>query len=287
VVLVLFSRWLFGAQKQVPRTVARLGMLLASVAVVIGAVFGIVLGLVTAGRDLPGISEDIADGIAGAHPPAMVIGFLLLAAMAIIEWLLGDKPAAGNRAGVIQMWLLFLAGLVLIVAFVFELDDALAGPANGMMIAGVVILLWRRRAELTPKAWKGAGTGVFPRMSLAFLVFYMVLLTILVAKFVSGEIDPDAMTPEDEGLLIAFDHVMFLGVMTLALFGTLAASLHGKAMTLIDRIVLWGVTVGVPGFAAGLIMVENLPKQIFTPIMGTALLIGIAGYVREIGANRG
>jgi hypothetical protein len=34
------------------------------------------------------------------------------------------------------MWLLFLAGLVLIVAFVFELDEQLAGPANGRMIVG-------------------------------------------------------------------------------------------------------------------------------------------------------
>ena len=125
VVLIWFSRWLFTAQRDVPRTVGRLGMLLASVAVVIGAVFGIVLGLVTAGRDIPGVSADIADGIAGAHPPAMVVGFLLLAAMAIIEWLLGDKPAAGNRAGVIQMWLLFLSGLVLIVAFALVLAGRL------------------------------------------------------------------------------------------------------------------------------------------------------------------
>ena len=285
VVLIIFSRWLFGAQKAVPRTVARLGMLLASVAVVIGAVFGIVLGLVTAGRDLPGISEDIADGIAGAHPPAMVVGFLLLAAMAIIEWLLGDKPAEGNRAGVIQMWLLFLAGLVLIVAFVFELDDALAGPANGMMIVGVVMLLVRRRKELAPSAWKGAGTGVFPRMSLAFLIAYMALLTIIVSKFISGEIDPDAMTPEDEGLLLAFDHLMFVGVMTMSLFGTFAAQLHGKTMSLIDKVVLWGITIGVPGFAVGLITLEQLPKRIFTPIMGTALLIGIAAYLKEMTAK--
>lgn len=286
VVLIWFARWLFTAQKDVPRTVARLGMLLASVAVVIGAVFGIVLGLVTAGREIPGISEDIADGIAGAHPPAMVVGFLLLAAMAIIEWLLGDKPAEGNRAGVVQMWLLFLSGIVLTIAFVFELEDALAGPANLMMIVGVVMLLVRRRKQLAPSAWKGAGTGVFPRMSLTFLIGYMVLLTIIVSRFVSGSMDPDAMTPEDEGLLLAFDHLMFVGVMTMALFGTLAASLHGKAMAAIDKVILWGISIGVTGFATGLIMVEQLPKRIFTPIMGTALLLGIATYLKEITAKK-
>jgi predicted membrane protein len=123
-------------------------------------------------------------------------------------------------------------------------------------------------------------------MSLAFLIGYMVLLTILVTKFVSGEIDPDALRPEDEGLLLAFDHVMFVGVMTMALFGTLAANLHGKALTLVDRIVLWGITIGVTGFAVGLITVESLPKQIFTPIMGTALLIGIASYLKDTAARR-
>lgn len=287
VVLIWFARWLFAAQKEVPRTVARLGMLLASVAVVIGAVFGIVLGLVTAGRELPGISEDIADGIAGAHPPAMVVGFLLLAAMAIIEWLLGDKPATGNRVGVIQMWLLFVSGLLLTVAFVFELEDQLAGPANLLMIVGVVMLLVRRRGELAPSAWKGVGTGVFPRVSLVFLIGYMVLLTIIVSRFVSGSMDPDAMTVEDEGLLLAFDHIMFIGVMTMALFGTLAAGLHGKVMKMTDKVILWGVGIGVTGFAVGLIMVEKLPKHIFTPIMGLALLHGIASYLREITAQKG
>ncbi len=287
VVLIWFSRWLFRAQREVPRTVARLGLRLASVAVVIGAVFGIVLGLVIAGRKIPGLSEDLTDTIAEAHPPAMVVGFLLLAAMAIIEWLLGDRPTTGNRSGVIQMWLLFVAGLLLIVAFLSGREEELAGPANGLMIVAVTMALWRRRRDLAPSAWRGAGTGVFPRMSLVFLIGYMVLLTVIVSKFVSGAIDPDAMTAEDEALLIAFDHVMFLGVMTMALFGTLAATMHGKTMSLADKIIAWGITVGVPGFATGLIMVEQLPKRIFTPIMGTALLIGIAAYLKEIVAKKG
>jgi hypothetical protein len=98
--------------------------------------------------------------------------------------------------------------------------------------------------------------------------------------------DPDAMTPKDDGLLIALDHTMFLGVMTMSLFGTLAANLHGKTMSMIDKILLWGITIGVPGFVVGLITVEAIPKRIFTPIMGTALLIGIAAYLREISRKK-
>lgn len=286
--LIWFTRWMFQNQRQVPKTIARLGLLLSGIAVVIGAVFGIVLGVVTAGQEIPGLSEKLTDAIAEVHPPAMVVGFLLLAAMAMIEWLLGDRPAAGNRAGVIQMWLVFAAGLLLTVAFISGLEEELAGPANLAMIVGVVMLLVRRRRDLKPAAWKGSGTAWFPRTSLLFLLGYLVLLTVIVAKFVSGAMDPDAMTPEDDGLLVALDHMMFVGVMTTALFGALATTLHGKAMGVVDKILLGGVAIGLPGFVVGLITLEQLPKRIFTPIMGTALLIGIFGYLREVmrtGAN--
>ncbi len=124
-------------------------------------------------------------------------------------------------------------------------------------------------------------------MSAVYLLVYLALLTVIVTRFVSGEMDPDAMTPEDDGLLIAFDHVMFIGVMTNALFGALAATLHGRMVATVDRILLWGVNVGVAGFAVGLITLEALPKRIFTPIMGAALLIGIAMYLREVALTRG
>ncbi|OFW62664.1 MAG: hypothetical protein A2135_03065 [Actinobacteria bacterium RBG_16_67_15] len=280
-VVVWFLGWMFRSQRVVPRTVARLGLLLAFISMLIGAVFGIVLGIATSGRDIPGLSADTTNAIADAHPPAMVIGFLLLAALAMIEWLLGDRDAAGNRAGVVQMWLVFAAGVVVNIAFVTKTDEQLLGPANVAMIAAVIMLLVRRRADLKPSAWKGAGTGVFPRMSALFLIGYLVLLTVVVVRFVSGAMDIDAMTPQDDGLLIAFDHTMFIGVMTNALFGALAANLHGKTTAVVDRILLWGISIGVTGFVVGLITVEAVPKRIFTPIMGTTLLIGIAAYLME------
>lgn len=282
VVLVMYLMWLFKAQKSVSKTVARLGLKLSYISVVIGAVLGIILGIFTARGEVPGLSEETADAVAGAHPPAMVIGYLFLAAFAMIEWLLGDTETGRSRAGVVQMWLLFTAGLVVNIGFVTGSEDALLGPANMAMIAGVIILLVRRRTDLKPSAWKGSGTGFFPRFASLYLLVYLVLLTVIAIKFVSGDIDVDALTPEDEGLIIAFDHVMFLGVMTNVLFGALAAHIHGRTATMVDRILMWGVNIGVGGFAVGLIMVEALPKRIFTPLMGTALLIGIISYLREL-----
>lgn len=282
IVMIWFLFWLFGAQKHVTRTVARLGFLLAFVSMVIGAVFGVILGLATAGKEVPGLSADTAEAVAEAHPPAMVVGFLILAALAMIEWLLGDRDAAGNRSGVVQMWLLFAAGILSIVAFIGDLVDQLLGPANLMMIVGVVMALVRHRASLKPAAWKGAGIGLYARFATLFLLGYLVLLTIIVARFVSGSMDPDAMTPSDEGLIIALDHSMFVGVMTATLFGALAAMRAGTALVLSDKVLLWGVNIGLVGFLIGLITTENIFKQIFTPLMGLALLHGIATYFMAV-----
>jgi hypothetical protein len=51
---------------------------------------------------------------------------------------------------------------------------------------------------------------------------------------------------------------------------------------MVNRIVLWGVNVGIAGFVIGLVTTTQVLKQIFTPIMGTSLLIGIAVYVMEL-----
>ncbi len=144
----------------------------------------------------------------------------------------------------------------------------------------------RHRRELGPSTWRDRSPAAFARMSSAYLVVYLVVLTIIVIKVLSKTIDIDALSPHDEGLIFAWDHLMFVGVMTNALFGALAVILHGRTATTVDRILVWGVNVGVAGFATGLIMVEALPKRIFTPIMGVALLIGIVSYLREMIGTR-
>jgi len=281
-VVVWFLAWIVRFQRDVARTVARLGLQLAFASMLIGTVFGIVLGITTSGRVVPGLSATTTDAISQAHPASMVIGFLLLAACAMIEWLLGDPPIGESPSGVFQMWMLFVAGILVNIAFVLRVEDALIPPANAAMIAGVVMLIARRRHDLEPSAWRGAGTGWFPRIGMIFLIGYVALLTIIVIRFASGSIDIDTLSPQDRGLVIALDHTMFIGVMTNTLFGALAATLHGRAVGMVDRILLWGGALGTAGFVAGLILVEALPKRIFTPIMGLALLLGVAGYLMEM-----
>lgn len=259
---------------------ARLGLLLAWISLLIGSVFGILLGVYTAKGEVPGLDDETAARFADAHPPAMVIGYLLVAGFAVVEWLLHDDDE--GRAGSVQMWLLFVAGIVINIAFVTGKDDQLAGPANLLMIAALLTLLWRSRAMLAPDGWRSAGVGMFPRFALLFLIVYLVLLTVLVSWIIRDVIDFDALTESQEGLLLAFDHTMFIGVMTNIMFGVLALRFTSSRVTLANKVLWGGVNVGLAGFALGLLTTTSLLKQIFAPIMGLSLLFALVTYLGEL-----
>jgi len=266
------------------RSTARLGLLLAWIALLIGAVFGVLLGIFTSQGKVPGLSAETSQSLADAHPPAMVIGYLILAAMAVIEWLFrGDRSR--TKGGDTQMWLLFAAGIIANVAFISGADPLL-GLANLLMIVGVVMLVVRSWEQLKPSGWKGSGTGAYPRVSSTFLVVYLILGTVLISLFISGAMDIDSVSDAQEGLLLTFDHSMFVGVMTMLLFGVVSSRSRGRELSVVDRIVLWGVPIGLVTFAVGLMTVHAVPKRIGTPIMGTSLLIGIGYYVWTMATHR-
>jgi hypothetical protein len=284
-VVVIWLLWWFVGQVLDDDRVsaAKLGLLLAWISLLIGAVFGVILGLYTANGEVPGLGDETAARVADAHPPAMVIGFLLVATFSIVEWMLFDDDR--GRLGYVQVWLLFVAGIVINIAFVTGTDEQLAGPANLLMIAAAVIMLWRSRRLLTPASWQGAGTGRFPRFAMLFLVYYLVLLTILISWIIRDIVDFEVLTESQEGLLLAFDHVMFIGVMTNIMFGVLATYFASSRTQPANRIVEIGVNVGIIGFSIGLISTTTVLKQIFAPLMGISLLIALTIYLREIRAS--
>ena len=266
-------------------SVPRLGLILSWISLLMGAFFGVILGIFMSEGEVPGIGDDTALAIAEAHPPAMVIGFLILAALALSEWLL-RPDAVWTRSGAVQMWLLFAAGILVNIAILSGLEEELLGPANLLMIVGIVMLVARCWAQLRPSGWSTAGTGAYPRVGVLFLVAYLALGTTIMVRVVSGTMDLDALTEGEEGLLLTFDHTMFVGVMTMLLLGVMASRLRGSRLNAVDRIVLWGAPVGLVIFAIGLMALEDLPKQIGTPIMGGALLAGIGGYLWELSRTR-
>ncbi|MSQ30477.1 MAG: hypothetical protein EXR64_00390 [Dehalococcoidia bacterium] len=44
----------------------------------------------------------------------------------------------------------------------------------------------------------------------------------------------------------------------------------------IDHVIFWGVTIGISGFVAALLLEEAMLKRTFTPILGATLLLAIA-----------
>jgi hypothetical protein len=130
--------------------------------------------------------------------------------------------------------------------------------------------------------WAAGDNSNFARFSIVFLVVGIGLLVYVVQLFTSGQLDPE--TGEGPiGVLLAFDHAMFIGVMTNALFaaiGTIAGATAGS------RVVRWGVNLGLTGFLAGLVTDTALLKRISTPIMGLALLYGIYVFFFALGRTR-
>ncbi|RPI22860.1 MAG: hypothetical protein EHM57_04775, partial [Actinobacteria bacterium] len=142
-VVIWFLVWMIRQNGAFPTSsVARFGLTLAWVSLLFGAVLGIILGLSTANQEVPGLDADLTSRLADAHPPAMVIGFLILAGVSIVEWLMRPVRSLGeDRWGTAQMLAIFAAGIIINIAFIVDSEDLL-GPANGMEILGEIILIF-------------------------------------------------------------------------------------------------------------------------------------------------
>lgn len=265
--------WVSGRYGKVPSTTPRLALMLAIVSLTIGAVLGVLLGLFIAQGSIPGLSTEAAASLAGAHPPAMLIGYLILAGVAITDWLL-DGPA--SRLGPIVAWSLFVAGLVVNVAFIADVE-ALIQLATLLEVVAIILFLVRMWSRIRPSAWSAPGSDNFARISVVFLAVGIALLVYVVQLFVSGELNPE--TGEGPvGVLLAFDHAMFIGVMTNALFAAVARTGSGGY----NRAVMWAVNGGLTLFLLGLVVDVAILKQIGAPVMGLALLWGIYIYYRQL-----
>ena len=272
--------WVAGRWNRTPHTVPVLALFLALVSLVIGAVLGVILGLFIlfiAQGEVPGLDTETASNLGGAHPAAMLTGYLLLAGIAVAEWRLADRPAMASesKVGAGTAWLLFIAGVLFNLAFILDIE-AFIQVASLLQVVAVIAFVSRMWKYLTPSTWRDAGVAVYAKLSVVYLVIGVALLVYVVQLFVSGELNPE--TGEGPiGVLIAFDHAMFLGVMTNALFAGLAI---GLAYDTAQRVVVWGVNVGLAGFLIGLVGDITVMKRIFTPLMGLALIMAVAVFIR-------
>jgi hypothetical protein len=199
---------------------------------------------------------------------------VILAGTALIEWLLRREitpSLSDSRAGVVQMTLIFLAGVLAMLGVL--LDNEVMLQANvPLEVVGLVILVWRLRTYLAPSEWGGSVPGTMARTAVLGLIIGIALFAYVVSLFVSG-----AEFEEISPWLVAVDHINFIMVMTNLIFAMMAI---GSAVSeSANRLIYWGANVGVLGFAVGIFTENSTLKRIFTPILGLALLYGIYTYL--------
>ncbi|MGQ0848624.1 MAG: hypothetical protein ACT4OP_05835 [Actinomycetota bacterium] len=271
VAVVWVLAWAWRHYGALAKSSARLALLLALISLTIGAVLGVLLGLFLAQGSVPGLSEETASAVAMAHPPAMLIGYLILAGVAIADWRL---DGGNSRVARIVAWTLFVAGLMVNVALIAE-SEPLVQAASALQVIAIIMFIVAMWSKVRPSAWAGGGATNFARLAVVGLVVGIALLVYVVQLFTSGELNPETGTGPI-GVITAFDHAMFIGVMTNALLATLA----GTWLVLpTQRLVMWAVNVGLVGFLLGLTVDSAILKRISTPIMGIGLLIAIWGYL--------
>jgi len=251
--------------------VAELGMALALCFLVIGAVLGVLLGLQLADVDIVDASK--ADQLYESHPGAMVAGFVILAGLAMIEWLMPGRKVprlTESRMGVVQMLLLFIAGLLFVIGSLFAVDPLLQA-AGALQLVGALVLIGRFRRQLAPSQWGGPPVNQFVRTAVLGMIISVGLIVYLIGRLSSGEEFEDIIH-----IGLAFDHINFLMVLTNLIFAMMIMAV--AVSDTVNRVVFWGVNVGVAGFAVGLITENAAIKRTFTPVLGLALLYGIYRY---------
>ncbi|MFA7297569.1 MAG: hypothetical protein WC211_10380 [Dehalococcoidia bacterium] len=275
VVMVLFAAhalWGLLSRGREGRVVSvpHLAMAAALFTVVLGGLFGVLLGLQFAGRlTMVGIGE--------AHPAVMVVGFLVPAGMGYAELALrpGSASVAAGWAGRLQIGLPFLGALMAAVGFLSG-QFALVQAGLPLEIIGTLIFLVR----LVPTALRTSLLADTPqRYGIPPLVFLPVNIAILVS--IIARYAPDlTVTPVRQ--FEAMDHAIFVGVMTFAIFGVVQQLVPPRRSGWHNQFMFWGMLVGVSLFVVGLLLDVTPLLHSGTPLLGLAILAGVGVYAPRL-----
>ena len=274
VAIVLVFVWVLGRARGRTISVPHVGLLAAVTMSVAGAVLGVLLGY----RLATGVAV-IPASASAAHPATMVVGFLVPVGMAFIEWIL-DPTSITRRASIagwLQIGLPFLGGLFAMIGLLLSIP-ALVTFGLPFEVIGLVIMLVRLRGPMASALGRIVDDG--PRrhgpVAYVFLIVNIALLVYLVVNYFSQELEP----PLNQ--LLALDHSIFIGVMTNVIFAVIMLFRRPVA-PIIDHVVFFGVNLGLIGFLTGLLMESAPIKQVSTPILGIAILVGVVGNLMALG----
>lgn len=264
-VIAAWIAWIFASSKTTVLSVPRLGILAAVATLAVGGLLGVLLGVMIA------TGNDILPGDAYAsHPATMVIGFLIPVGMALAEWNVRPElqEQRATRSGWLQIGLPFIGGICVTVGLLADAPPiiSLSLPFELIGVGIFVKRLWPGLSRLDAAA---AGSGYMAAPTVLWLVLNLVMFVYLIVRF-QGDFDEVRV-----GLILALDHMMFIGVMSNSLFAQVRAASPGAKPAAV-RVLFYAMNVGLAGFVLGLLADTAILKRLFTPVMGLAILHGIA-----------
>jgi hypothetical protein len=273
-VFFLFFGWVATRIRDVELTVPHLGILAAVTSSAVGAILGVLLGLQLASgtKFLPEDGED-------AHPAMMVIGFLVPIGMSLSELALraGKDALPVGRSGQLQIALPFVGGILVMLGILLDATPLL-GLSLPFEIVGILIYLKRLWPDLRNVNWLGGAQERFCALTAISLPLDIAWVTYLIVHY-EGDLD---LAPD--GYILALDHLMFIGVVTNAVFAlmTIASVERRHVLPWADGLIVLGTSVPLAIFVIGLIADESVLKQIGTPFMGVAILLGILTFTLRL-----
>ena len=270
--IVGFFVWTVSRARRLVLTTVHLGFLAAVATSVAGGVIGVLLATkIATGRDV------VPDGGEDAHPATMVVGFLIPVGMALAEWgLRGSALEPAGRLGRAQIGLPFLGGLVLMTGLLLDID-ALPPLAALIELAGVVIFCIRMRSGVRRAEWGRRSPKRYAAAASLGIVANIVFINYLVAAN-EGDLD---LVPIHQ--ILALDHMMFVGVLTNAIFAMLlVATASDASRPSIDNLVFAGMNLGLIGFVVSLLAEATWLEQIATPVLGASILVGLVDQTMRL-----
>jgi hypothetical protein len=275
--IVAFLGWLGMRSAQIQLGVAHVAVILALATLTFGATVGVLLQVQAATKRIlfPGDTNIV-------HPAAMVAGFLLLVGMAVAESRLLPPIQGLSRAGVAQVVLPFLSAVVLVLAILLNLLSL--NPLSLLLeVAAVVVFIARFHRSIRAVRWLEQGSERHFAASAVFIVAYVALYVYVVALLIAGVFKTFGDIPQP--MLTALDHVMFIGVMSNALFGMIqeATSDRRAFWPVTEDILFWGMNAGLVGFVVALLAHTTTPftpilEGISTSVMGACILVALVAY---------
>jgi hypothetical protein len=272
-VILWFAVWGFRQARGAVLSVPHLGLLAGLASSVVGAVFGILLGLALADSDL-----EFTDRFEEAHPATMVIGFLIPVGMAFAEWTLRRESVLqrASRAGWVQIGAPSLAAVAVVLGILLDVEPLLM-ISLPLELIGLGVFLWRMFPTARRTSWLAADTARHGTVAGIFLIVNIVIFVYLISEYVE---DLDAAPRR---LLLALDHSIFVGVLTMAIVPFIVRNSTATRPAWVDHVVFWGMGLGVASFVTGLLLDEDVFLHAGTPVLGVAILLAIAVHVRGMG----